>query len=166
MAYDQSIKDAVRAAYVYKCLDLKDSARLNDIRYQTARSWKNAAYDLGDDWDVARNAARMVNGGGLNEITNVLIENFAVMSQTLLEEVNNGDMPATAKVDIMSKLQDAYSKLVSSAAKSGSKVAPLAVAMQVIKMLTEFIKEHYPEHAITFMEILEPFGQKVAKEIG
>lgn len=167
MAYDQSVKDAVRAAYVYKNLSLKDSARLQEINYQTARAWKTAAKEDGDCWDSARNAARMVNNGGMDEITNLLLENFALQSEALLDEVKSAkDMSPQTKVEIMSKLSDSYAKLVASSAKSGSKVAPLALAMNVIKLLTEFIKNEYPEHINVFMEILEPFGARVARELG
>jgi len=167
MAYDQKTRLAVRAAYIYKCLDVKDSARVCNIPYATARAWKKAAAEKGDDWDSARNASRMVHGGGMTELTNNMLEQFALHSESLFGEIRDDtDMKPGTKVEIMYKLQDAYSKLVASSAKSGTKIAPLAVAMNVLKLLTEFIKEQHPEHANIFMEILEPFGHKVAEEMG
>jgi len=166
MAYPQAMRDQVRSTYIYKGLPLKDTAKLNGIRYQTALAWRKAALAKGDDWDTARSAARMASGG-LTEINNMLLENFALHAESILENLReNDDVTPSSKADIMTKLADAHSKMVATVAKSGTKIAPLAVAMTVLKMLTEFIKENYPEHAVSFMEILEPFGQKVAKDIG
>lgn len=166
MAYPQEIRDQVRATYIYKGLDLKETAKLSGIRYQTVLAWKKNASDLGDDWDTARSAARMASGG-MVEVNNMLLESFSLHIETILSKLrDNPDVTPGDKADIMSKLADAHSKLVATVAKSGTKIAPLAVAMKVLKMLTEFIKEHHPQHAGAFMEILEPFGQKVAREIG
>ena len=166
MAYDQKHRDAVRSAYIYKSLSLKDAARINDIPYNTARTWKKASSLNDDDWDNARSAARLA-GGGLQEVTNYLLENFSLNAQSLMEEVREtADMSPGVKADIMSKLTDSYSKLVASVAKSGSTVAPLAIGMQVIMLLMEFIKEDYPHHADSFVEIIEPFGRRLTEELG
>jgi len=165
MAYDKKTKNRIRSTYIYKNLSLKDCARIHEIPYNTVRAWKKDAAEKGDDWDVARNAARMANDG-MSELTNMLLENFALETESLLSEIrDNKDMKPATKVDIMSKLSDSYSKLVASSAKSGTKVAPLSVAMNVLRMLSEFIREHYPKHANTFIDILEPFGRHVAEEI-
>lgn len=165
MAHDQSKKNAARQAYIYKALDLKEVSNMLGLPYSTVRQWKNKAREASDDWDAARSAARM-GANGLGELTNVLIENFALQSEALLAVLKaDEDMPAAAKVDIMTKLSDGYSKLVSSAAKSGTKVAPLSVAMRVLQMLGDFVETEFPQHAPAFLEILQPFGAFVAKEI-
>lgn len=165
MAYGEETKQALRSAYIYKRLSIKDAANMVGIPYGTARAWKAKAEEVGDDWDVARNAARMA-AGGLGELTNALIENFAIQSESILEAIKTSEkMSPGEKVDVMTKLSDSYSKLVASATKSGTKVAPLAVAMQVLQLLGDFIKDEYPQHASAFVEILEPFGRLVAEKI-
>lgn len=166
MAYDLKKRNAVRQSYVYKGLDLKDVAQLHAVPYNTVRAWKNKADEDGDSWDRARSAARM-GKAGLDELTDKLIESFALQSDALLESLNDdADVSPERRVAVMSKLGDGYSKLVASAAKSGSKVAPLSVAMRVLQMLGDFIKERHPDQAPLFLEILEPFGVKVARELG
>lgn len=165
MAYGEDKKQALRNAYIYKHLSIKDAANMVGIPYGTARAWKAKAQENEDDWDVARNAARMA-AGGLGELTNALIENFAIQSESILNHIKSDvEMTPGQKVDVMTKLSDSYSKLVASATKSGTKVAPLAVAMQVLQLLGDFVKDEYPQHATAFVEILEPFGRLVAEKI-
>lgn len=166
MAYDQKTKDGVRALYVYKNLDLKDCARVAEIPYNTVRAWFKAAKDNNDDWGKARNAARM-GQGGLDELTNSLIENFALHTDSIFEEINTDDaMSPGVKADLMAKIADSYSKLLKTAGSSGSKVAPLSVAMTVLKLLGDYIQSECPENSETFADILSPFGRVVAKEFG
>lgn len=167
MAYDQKIKDAVRADYIFKHLNLKQISKLHSITYDTIRSWKQKAEDNGDNWDTARNAARVANGGGIEEVSNMLIENFAIQTQSVIEAINaDEDLPAKEKVAMLTSLSDGYSKLIASVNKSGGKVAPLSIAMNVVRLMTDFIRSEFPQHADVFIEVLEPFGNVLAKELG
>uniref|UniRef100_UPI00106BBFDF DUF1804 family protein n=1 Tax=Pseudomonas aeruginosa TaxID=287 RepID=UPI00106BBFDF len=42
----------------------------------------------------------------------------------------------------------------------------LATAMEVLQRLASFIRERFPQHAPAFAEVLEPFGEVIAKELG
>lgn len=166
MAHKESTRLQARQYYVYKSLSLKEVANAMGVAYSTVREWKKKAASEKDNWDSARSAYRM-GAAGLGELTDKLIENFALQADALIQDLNDApDVTAERRADVMIKLSDGYSKLVASAAKSGTKVAPLSIALKVLQMLGEFIKARHPEQSSLFLEVLEPFGVQLTKEFG
>ena len=166
MRYTEDIKLAVRASYVYDRHSMKIAAKIHDVPYETGRNWKAASKRLGDDWDKARNAARIAEGG-LGDVTNAMLENFALQMPAIMEILRDTDtVPVVDKVQLMSQLADAYSKVISASTRGDSKMSSLAVAMKVITELGDYIREHFPQHSAAFVEVLEPFGQHIAEVLG
>ena len=75
MAHSTQKQLALRSAYINEQLDLKTAARENNVSYGTARMWKKKAYDNRDDWDSARNAM-LIAQGGKKELVNQVVERF------------------------------------------------------------------------------------------
>ncbi|MGB1238761.1 MAG: DUF1804 family protein [Pseudomonadales bacterium] len=165
MAYSEETKRNVRAAYIYNSHSLKAAAAANEVPYETARSWKRKAEGSGDDWDNARAAAR-ISQGGIKALTTEIIEEFALLFQATIEQVKNADVKPLEKAEAISRLSDAYSKTVKAAGASNPELSRLSVAMDVLRLLAEFIKSEHPKHLDAFLDILEPFGEVVSREFG
>lgn len=165
MAYSEETRRALRAAYVYKALSLEAAADQMKIAFGTASRWKRDAKETGDDWDRARAAARL-GAEGAESVTQLVLEEFVTLFQSTMEQVKN-DAKASGlqKAEALSRLSDAYHKTMSAVAKGSPKLNKLAVAMEVIKMLTDFIVAKHPSQALTFVDMLEPFGEHLTQEL-
>lgn len=158
-------RDAVRAAYVYQRLPLEAAAKQGGVAYQTARAWKRQDKARGDDWDKARAAQRMASGG-LGDLTAQVLEDFALLFTSTMEQLKTDPLPAVLRAEALAKLADSYVKTVKAAGSASPPLAKLAVAMQVLQALTSYIRDEHPQDLPRFAGILEPFGQRLAQVLG
>lgn len=162
MAYPPEKKQSVRASFVYERLPLPQAAAKHDVSYSAAQAWKRQAKVNGDDWGKARAASRLADGG-LGDITQQLLEDFALLFQSTINDIKLGDYNALEKAEAISRLSDSYSKTMKAAAGSNPKIAKLAVAMQVLEELAGFIQKDYPQDIARFAVILEAIQPKVGE---
>lgn len=163
MAIDQDIRTAVRRSYVHERLALAAAAEKYGVLYNTARVWKRKAKTDGDDWDRARSATRM-SEGGIGELTAQVIEDFALLFQTTISDLKKADqLDPIKKAEALSRLSDAYSKTMKAASAGSPEIARLSIAMEVIKELASFIRKHSPDDLPRFAALLDPFGQHIAR---
>jgi len=158
--------NAVRSSYVHERLPLESAAKKHKVNYNTARNWKKRAKLKGDDWDKARGAFRMAEGG-LGDITLAVLEDFTLLLKSTignLKSKENIDPIEAAKA--LAMLADAYTKTMKAAAQGNPKIAKLSVALEVLALLAKFIKEKHPQDLECFTKILEPFGAKVSEVFG
>lgn len=165
MAHAQDVRHAVRRSYVNERLPLEVAADKHDVSYNTARNWKRAAKATGDDWDRARTASRMA-AGGLGDLTTQTLEDFAILFQSTMEDIKAGEYSALDKAEALSRLADAYTKTVKAAGGSDTRIARLAVALEVLEKFAAFIRAHHPQHATALLSVLEPFGVELAQAYG
>lgn len=158
MAYGEDTRRALRSAYVYQALSLEAAAEKINVALGTASRWKREALAAGDDWDKARAAARL-SSEGAEAVTQAVLEDFVTLFQNTVSDLRN-DTKATglAKAEALSRLSDAYHKTMSAAAKGSPRLSKRAVALDVLKLLTDFVAERYPQRAATLVEVLEPFA--------
>jgi len=165
MAHDASTRAKVRAKFV-QGLPLETAAEVCKVPYNTARNWKRAAKDAGDDWDIARRA-KDVSRGGVAEMTGQiledLVEQFASTTQAMREVEG---MPAMDKASILLKLSDAYVKTMAAAARGNPALNRYAVAMEVIQLLTGFIAENFPDLRQQYLDLVEGFAPELAQHFG
>ncbi len=166
MAHGPEVRAAVRAAYVYEALSLEAAAERFNVAFGTASRWKREAKDNGDDWDKSRAAARLA-GQGADNVSREVLEEFVTLFQSTIAQLKDSpDVPALAKAEALSRLSDAYYKTMRAVAATNPKLNRLAVAMEVIQLLTKFIREDYPQHTGAFLDMLETFGQRVSEVFG
>lgn len=166
MAHPQETKEAVRRKYIFGQMALEAAAAVHAVSINTARSWKYAAKEQGDDWDKLR-AAHLMAGGGLEETARTILSGFLLQYQTTIEELNqNPDISTTDKVQALSSLADSYNKTVAASRRVLPETGTLATALQVLEMLMEFVQQKHPKHLAAFVEVLEPFGEAVQKRLG
>jgi hypothetical protein len=165
VAYSPEKVNEVRKCFVYERLPLPDAAARCEVSYSAAQAWKKKAKANGDDWDKARNASRLA-AGGLGDITNQLLEDFALLFQSTIEDIKDGEYDALLKAEAIARLSDSYTKTMKAAGGGNPKIAKLAIAMELLNELAEFIKHEYPDDLERFVRILEPFGVRVSEVFG
>lgn len=166
MAHGPEIRAAARAAYIYEGQSLDAIGDRLKLGIGTVARWKRQALETGDDWERARGAARL-SGQGAEAVTAAVLEDFVLLFQSTLAEVKaDPEIKAINKAEILSRMSDAYHKTISAAGKSNPKLNKLAVAMEVLEVLGEFVRLKHPRHGAAFAEIIEPFGAELAKTYG
>lgn len=170
MAYPADRRDELRAAYVYRRMDLKAAAAAVSVPYQTAQRWKKQALVSGDCWNQARNAARLADDGALGELTFRVVEGFAALFEATIEQLQKearsedvGD--ALKRADALSKLSDAYIKTMSAASRADPTVDRLSIGIEVLDLLRRFIGDDFPEYREAFAKVLKPFGTHLSKHL-
>lgn len=165
MAHDTDKKSQVRKSYVFDGLSLASCAMLADVSYSTAQRWKNVAKDNGDDWDKLK-AANTLAGSDLEDIGRQILTDFIVQFKTTMDKIREDEtLTSTARVELLTSLADSYNKAIAANKKIMPETNKLAVALQVVEMLSKYIAEHKPELLMPFMEVLEPFGDLLDKEL-
>ncbi len=161
MAYHPGRKIQAREAYITGAT-LTLVAQQIGVAEATVRAWKKAATGT-EDWDRLR-AARNLASGGHEELVQKILGNFL----ELLDEVtrNVRDKPAEEQVQLMASLTDSLSKTMRGLSGAAPKLSRLGVAMEVLRLQGEFVRNHHPDLASAFMEMLEPFGNQLAREYG
>ena len=165
MAYSQEVREAVRSAYVHDRLPLEAAAQRVGVSYSAAQAWKRKDKSDGQCWDKARAASRM-SSGGLGDLTTQLLEDFALLFQTTVEQIRDADADPLKKAEAISRLSDAYTKTMRAATKGAPEIGRLAMALEVIDLFAKFLRAEHPEHAEALISVLEPFGQKLASSYG
>jgi len=165
MAHPVETRDALRASYVQGRLSLEVVAAMHGVAYGTARRWKQAALLAGDDWDKAQ-SAQLIAGGGLEAVARQVLVGLVTQLQATMEAVqNDAEQPSPVKVQLLASLADAYNKAVAASKKALPETSALAIGMQVLEKLADFVAKRYPQHALAFGEILAPFGEQLQREL-
>jgi len=165
MAHPKETRQAVRKAYVEDRMPLTQAAQLQGVRYETARRWKADARGSGDDWDRARMADRIASGG-LGDLTAAVLDDFIRLFQGTLEALRSHEGDPILRAEAISRLSDAYAKTVKAAGATNPELSKLGTALEVTKHLAQFVRQEYPQHTEAFLEILEPFGERLSEIYG
>lgn len=165
MASDMDKRRKARSDYVYRRMSQATIAMAIGISQATFGRWKKAAKENGDDWDIARSASLMA-GEGIETVVSSVVEDFMIMAQSLLDDIKNGELALDQKVKHLVALADAMTKMTASAGKLAPKISELGVAQDVMQYLVEFVRENFPQHIAAILEIIEPFGEQLARRYG
>lgn len=162
MAHDASIKRGLRATYIYDCLELTSAAELAKVPLATARNWKIKDKAAGDDWDKAR-AAQMLAGGAVDDVVRQTLTMMIRNVQAVMLQIEqDGEMPPSVKIQLLSTASDAFSKNAAALRRFAPETDVLAVQLDVVKQLAQFVHNRFPQHKEAFSELLTPFGEVLA----
>lgn len=95
MAHPQEIREKLRRLYVSGEQTLETAALMCEIPQTTARAWKRADKEKGDDWDKMR-AAYTLAGGGIEDLSRAMLAGFMVQynsTMTMLQDSSTEDLP-------------------------------------------------------------------------
>ncbi len=151
-----------RSDYVYRRMMQSTIAVTRGVSEATIGRWKKAAKDAGDDWDKAR-SAHVLAGEGVEVVVSSVVEDFMIQAQSILDEIKEGSHTAQEKVTMLVALSDAMTKMAASAKRLAPKISELGVAQDVMAKLLDFVREEFPHHAPAILEIIEPFGERLAE---
>lgn len=166
MAYSQQTITQARSAYVYEALNIEAVAERFNVPRSTITRWKKTALGNGDDWDRARAAARL-SGQGIEAVTSAVLEDFVLLFQSSIKQIKEAtDIVPQDKVEMLSRLADAYTKTINSIARGNPKLDKLSFAADLLADLVQYIQAHYPQHAKAMEEVLVPFGQEIGNRYG
>ncbi len=166
MAHPPETRDKVRRAYVFDRLSLEVAAMKCGVSYGTASRWKAQAADGGDDWEKAQ-AAQLMAGGNIEDIGRQMLAGLVTQYQASMDELNRDtNLNPALKVQLLSSLADAFNKTVAASKRILPETSELATAMEVVQKLATFVQQRYPKHAQAFAELLEPFGDELARTYG
>lgn len=162
MAHDAKVRARARQLYIQERLTLALVSIKVDVPINTLRRWKTVAKDAGDDWDIARSALAL-QGEGRDAIVADVVDRFLAIYHVTIQAVEDATIEVGDKVKLMVSLSDSFAKMMNGAGKASPQMSRLGVAMDVLRQFAEFIAEDYPDLREPFMEVIEPFGEKLAK---
>lgn len=163
MSSREDLKRKVRSDFVYRRMMQSTIAAAYGLSEATIGRWKKEAKEKnGDDWDMAR-TAHVIAGEGIETVVSTVLEDFMIQAQSTLDELKNGQHTTQEKVGMLVALADAMTKITASAKRLAPKISELGVAQDVMSKFLDFVREHFPQHATVILEILEPFGEKLAE---
>lgn len=150
-----------RSLYVYSQLSLRNIAEIEDIQFETVRRWKWQAQKDGDCWDRARSAA-VVSQDQRDNFIQKMVQAFVMLQMTVQEEILEDDgIPPETKAGLLSGLAEAFAKMMRAQEKAQPDINRLAVAMEVLHKLVDFVQRKYPQEREKLLEILEPFAAEL-----
>jgi len=163
MARDQAKLRELRKAYVTGGQSLPLAALSVGVPEGTARRWKREAAEKGDDWDAAR-GAQTIAGSGRDALLTQAVEGFVIQFQAAIDQITNDPgIEALQRVEMMSKLADAFAKTVASAGRISPKISELGVALDVLKRFGDYVAKNHPDGAGVMIEALEGFGDSLSE---
>ena len=166
MAHPRGTRDKLRRLYVHDQISLEVAAPQCGVAFSTASRWKRDALAKGDDWDKHR-AATLMAGGGIEEVARAALNGFMVQYQSTMALLNtDSDIPPDKRVQMLASVADSFNKTISASKRVLPETSQLATAMEVLQAQARFVREHYPQHAQAFAEILEPFGDELTGMYG
>lgn len=166
MAHSKTVRDAVRTAYIHESLPLPRISELHGVSQAVIRQWKARAKKQGDDWERARMASE-VGARGVAEASEAMLVRYLRQAQLLMPQIE--DDPETGvsdKVKLMAMLSDSYSKMTASFARANPKVNELTLAMDVVRLLADFVVREHADHAPALVAVLEAFGPALTARYG
>jgi hypothetical protein len=162
MAHAPETRAKVRAAYVYQRLTLEIAAVQAGVSLRTAQTWKTRAEGTPEDWDKARAAAGL-SAGTVDELAQQILNDFLIQFKSTQELVANTDsITPLDKVQALASLSDSLSKMTANLRRLLPEINKAVVANEVLNLLADFIQAEYPQHLGVFVEVLAPFGKKLA----
>ena len=163
MAKPAEVRTKVRKHYVFDRISLEQAAKLADVTYSTAKRWKTKAAETGDDWDKVKSASALA-GGDVEQLSQQILTEMLVQFNAVLELIKGDvEMPAVQRVELLSSLMDNIHKSMSAMRRFLPETNALAIGMQVLRGMAEFVQTRFPQHGAAFVEILEPFGDELAR---
>ena len=162
MSANDDVRRKARSDYVHRRMMQSTIAAAYGISEATVGRWKKSAKEKGDDWDKAR-TAHVIAGEGVEVVVSSVVEDFMIQAQAILDEIKVGTHTTQEKVGMLVSLSDAMTKMAASAKRFAPKVSELGVAQDVMAKLLEFVRESFPQHSAAILEIIEPFGERLAE---
>lgn len=171
MAHASERRTQLRGLYVYKRLSMEAACGALGLAKSTGNRWKAEAKAKGDDWENAR-AAVALGDENFMQLSKKLLEDYLVQHQSTIELLQKppakGEeaMSPAARAKLLASLADSFHKTMASFKKLMPELNKHALALDALQRLASFAQQRYPHHVPALLEMLEPFGEELAKAYG
>ena len=166
MAHPNEKKTQLRNLFVFQRLPMETAAAKAGVPAATAKRWKLEAKAAGDDWDTSRSAVAL-GDESFSSLSRQLLEDYLVQHQAVMKMLREDTaLTALARAEILASASDSFNKTMSSFKRLSPELNRQAIALDVMQRMVSFAQTKYPQHQAAMIELLEPFGQEIAKAYG
>jgi len=156
----------LRGLYVFKRLPMEAACGAMGLPRSTGNRWKSDAKAGGDDWDTARTAVALGDENFM-QLSRQLLEDYLVQHQATIDMLRDKpDTPAADRAQLLAMLGDSFHKTMASFKRLMPEMSRHAMALDALQRLASFAQQRYPQHVPGLIEMLEPFGEELAKAYG
>lgn len=166
MAHAHEKHTLLRGAYVFQRLPMEAACAKAGVPKSTGNRWKAEAKDKGDDWDKAR-AAVALGDESFKQLSSKLLEDYLVQHQATMDLLKaDKSLSPMARSEILASMADSFNKTMASFKRLSPELNRQSIALDVIQRLATFAQLKYPQHLPALLELLEPFGEEIARAYG
>ena len=170
MAHAHDKRTKLRGLYVFQRLPMETACKKLGVPRSTANRWKTEAKAKGDDWDTAR-AAVALGDESFSQLSRKLLEDYLVQHQATMDMLRDGkdgkdQLTAMQRAEILASMSDSFNKTMASFKRLSPDINRQAVALDALQRLAHFAQQRFPQHVPALLELLEPFGEELARAYG
>lgn len=166
MAHASEKRTQLRGLFVYQRLPMDAACKKVGIPKSTANRWKQEAKDHGDDWDTSR-AAVSLGDESFRQLSVKLLEDYLVQHQATMNLLHEAkDLTPMQRATTLASMSDSFNKTMASFRRLSPEINRQAIALDVMQRLATFAQNKFPRHVPVLLELLEPFGEEIAKAYG
>lgn len=163
MAHGKEKRTQLRGLYVFQRMAMEAACKKLGVPRSTANRWKQEAADQGDDWETARAAVAM-GDENFKSLSAKLLEDYLVQHQATMNLLrDNKDMGPRERAETLASMSDSFNKTMSSFKRLNPELDRQAVQLDIIQRFAAFAQQRFPQHLAALVEMLEPFGEELAK---
>lgn len=163
MAHPAEKRTQLRGLYVFQRLPMETACAKLKVARSTANRWKAEAAAQGDDWDTVRSAVAL-GDDNFKSLSAKLLEDYLVQHQATMDLLRDAkDMGPRQRAEILASMSDSFNKTMASFKRLNPELDKQAAQLDVLQRFATFAQQHFPQHLAALVEMLEPFGQELAK---
>lgn len=163
MAHAKEKRQQLRGLYVYQRLPMELACQKVSIPRTTGNRWKLEAMEKGDDWDTVR-AAVALGDENFSSLSKKLLEDYLVQHQATIDQLREDTkMSARARAETLASMSDSFAKTMASFRRVNPELNRQAVELDLMQRFAAFAQKRYPQHLSALVEMLEPFGDELAR---
>ena len=163
MAHPQEKRALLRGLYVYQRMSMDAACAKADVARGTANRWKREAADAGDDWDTVRSAMAL-GDQNFSALSKQLLEDYLVQHQATMDLLREDTkMGPRERAETLASMSDSFNKTMASFKRLSPDLDRQAVQLDVLQRFVTFARGRFPLHLPALVEMLEPFGEELAK---
>ena len=163
MAHANEKRTQLRGLYVYQRMPMETACKKVGIPKSTANRWKQEAAAQGDDWDTIRTAVAL-GDDNFNSLSKKLLEDYLVQHQATMVLLRvDTTMSARDRAETLASMSDSFGKTMAAFKRLSPELNRQAIALDVLQRFAAFAQTKFPRHVQALLEMLEPFGEELAK---
>lgn len=163
MAHPGEKRTQLRGLYVFQRLPMETACKKLGVPRSTANRWKQEAADKGDDWDTVR-AAVALGDDNFKSLSSKLLEDYLMQHQATMDLLREDKkMGPRERAETLASMSDSFNKTMASFKRLAPDLDRQAVQIDVLQRFVTFAQARFPQHLQAVAEMLEPFGEELAK---